>query len=80
VTTGYTAAAAVEAIKYYGGQVAGICSIFATVDEYMGYKVNSVFNPNDLSNYASYPSHECPMCKNGEKIDALVNSHGYSKL
>lgn len=80
VTTGYTANAAVEAIKYYGGVVAGVCSIFATVDSCAGYKVNSVFNPNDLSDYASYPSHECPMCKNGERIDALVNSHGYSKI
>ena len=80
VTTGYTASAAVEAIKYYGGQVAGISAIFATVDSCLGYNVCSVFNPNDLQGYASYPSHECPMCKSGEKIDALVNSHGYSKI
>lgn len=80
VTTGYTASAAAEAIKYYGGQVAGICSIFATVDSCAGYSVHSVFNPNDLSDYASYPSHQCPLCHAGEKIDALVNSFGYSKL
>lgn len=80
VTTGYTASAAVEAIKYYGGQVAGICSIFATVDSCAGYSVHSAFNPNDLSDYATYPSHQCPMCQAGEKIDALVNSFGYSKL
>lgn len=80
VTTGYTAKSAVEAIKYYGGEVAGIASIFATVDSCAGYPVRSVFNPKDLSEYASYPSHECPMCKRGERIDALVNSFGYSKL
>ncbi len=80
VTTGYTAAAAAEAISYYGGRVAGICSIFATASECAGHKVNSVFNPSDISDYATYPSHECPMCKNGEKIDALVNSYGYSKI
>ncbi len=80
VTTGYTASAAVEAVKYYGGRVAGISSIFATVNECAGYTVHSVFDPNDLNDYQTYPSHECPMCKNGEKIDALVNSHGYSKL
>ena len=54
--------------------------IFATVDNCAGYKVHSVFDPKDLSDYASYPSHECPMCKSGERIDALVNSHGYSKI
>lgn len=80
VTTGYTAQAAVEAIKYYGGMVAGICSIFASVESCAGYPVYSVFNTNDLGDYKSYPSHECPMCKNGEKIDALVNGFGFSKL
>ena len=80
VTTGYTASAAIEAIKYYGGVVAGVSSIFATVDNCQGYTVHSVFDPKDLADYASYPSHECPMCKKGEKIDALVNSFGYSKI
>lgn len=80
VTTGYTAQAAIEAVKYYDGHVSGIASIFATVDSCGGYPVRSVFNPNDLGDYASYPSHECPMCKSGSKIDALVNSYGYSKL
>ena len=80
VTTGYTAKSAIEAIKYYGGNIAGIASIFATVDECMGYTVCSVFDPKDLNDYESYPSHECPLCKSGQKIDALVNSFGYSKL
>jgi orotate phosphoribosyltransferase len=80
VTTGYTAQAAVEAIKYYAGAVAGICAIFATLEECAGYPVYSVFDPNDLDNYATYPSHECPLCKQGKKIDALVNSFGFSKL
>lgn len=80
VATGYTARGAIEAIKYYGGNVAGIAAIFATMDKYMGYSVESVFNPNDLDGYQSVPSHECPMCARGEKIDALVNKFGFSKL
>ena len=80
VTTGYTAQAAIEAIKYYNGEVAGVCAIFATVDECAGYRVNSIFDPNDLESYSSFSSHECPMCKKGDKIDALVNSFGFSKL
>ena len=80
VVTGYTAKSAIEAINYYGGKVAGIASIFATVDECMGYKVRSIFDPNDLQGYASYPSHDCPLCKSGKKIDALVNGFGFSKL
>lgn len=80
VTTGYTAQAAIEAIAYYGGMVVGVCAIFATLEECAGHTVHSIFNPNDLGNYCSYPSHECPFCKQGERIDALVNSFGYSKL
>ncbi|MBE6553165.1 MAG: phosphoribosyltransferase [Ruminococcaceae bacterium] len=80
VTTGYTAGAAIEAIKYYNGTVVGVSSIFSTVDECMGYEVRSVFDTKDLDGYASYPSHECPFCREGKRIDALVNSFGYSKL
>ena len=80
VTTGYTAKSAVEAIKYYGGHVAGIAALFATIYECDGYPIRSVFDTGDLENYQSFPSHECPMCKAGQKIDALVNSFGYSKL
>ena len=80
VATGATAKAAVEAVKYYGGEVVGIASIFATAEECDGYTVNSVFNPNDLEEYFTCPSHECPLCKEGKKLDALINCHGFSKL
>lgn len=80
VATGRTVQSAVEAVKYYGGKVAGISSIFATVNECDGITVNSVFNPKDLSDYQNYAPNECPLCKKGEKIDALVNCHGCSKL
>ena len=80
VTTGYTAKTAMDAISYYGGYVAGVASVFATADEIAGHKVESVFNPRDLGDYISTPSHSCPMCKRKEKLDALINSFGYSKL
>lgn len=80
IATGYTAQAAIEAVKYYGGEVVGLASIFATAKECGGYPVNSVFNPNDLTGYFTLPSHECPLCKEGKKLDALINCHGFSKL
>ena len=80
VASGATAQAAIEAVRYYGGEVVGIASIFATAKECGGYEVNSVFNPNDLDGYFSAPSHECPLCKEKKKIDALINCHGFSKL
>ena len=58
----------------------GIASIFATVDSIAGLPVSSLFNPNDLPGYTSYDANDCPLCKAGQKLDALVNSFGYSKL
>lgn len=80
VTTGKTAQEVIDAVTYYGGNVVGVSAIFATVEDCQGYPVNCVYDPNDLEDYESYNSHNCPMCKNGMKLEALVNSFGYSKL
>ena len=80
VTTGYTAQAAIEAISYYGGNVAGVSAIFSSEESCGGYPVVSIFDPHDLPDYVSYDSKDCPDCKAHRKIDALVNSYGYSKL
>ena len=63
-----------------GGIVVGVSAIFATVEECDGHPVHSIFNPNDLGDYRSYKPHLCPNCQRGEKIEALVNSYGYSAL
>lgn len=80
VTTGVTAKSAIGAIQYYGGHVAGIASIYRAVDEIDGHPVRSVYSIADLPDYESYDYHECPYCKAGVKVDALVNSYGYSAL
>ena len=80
VTTGFTAKRSIEAIGYYGGRVAGIASIYRAVDEVAGYPVRSVYSVQHLPDYASYDYRECPYCKQGQKLDALVNSFGISKL
>lgn len=80
VASGVTANAAIEAVNYYGGQVVGISSIFATADKIDDYQVNSVFDPHDLDGYFNCSAHECPLCKEKRKIDALINCHGFSKI
>ncbi len=80
VASGKTVEAAIDAVRYYGGTVSGISAIFSTAKECRGLKVHSVFDPNDLPDYKCYPAHECPLCKQGVKLDALVNSHGFSKI
>lgn len=80
VASGVTAQAAIEAVKYYGGNVVGVSAIFATSEKCGDYDVNSAFNPNDLDGYFNCPAHECPLCKEKKKIDALINCHGFSKI
>lgn len=80
IVTGYTALSAIEAINYYGGRVVGLASIFAAVSECGGVPVTSAFDTADLPDYSYTNALECPMCKRKERIDALVNSFGCSKL
>ena len=80
MTTGYTAKRSIEAIGYYGGYMAGVAALYSAVKEAGGYPVASVYTLSDLPGYQSYDYRECPFCKNGQKLDALVNSFGYSEL
>ena len=80
VTTGFTAKRSIEAIGYYGGQVTGVTALYRAVNEVAGYPVHSVYSVDDLPDYESYDYKECPYCKAGRRIDALVNSFGYSAL
>jgi orotate phosphoribosyltransferase len=80
VSTGYTADSAMQAIRYYGGEVVGIASIFATVKEVSGIPITHIFDTDDLADYGSWEARNCPLCAQGKKLDALVNSYGYSNL
>lgn len=80
MTTGFTAKRSIEAIGYYGGYVAGVAALYSAVRDAGGYPVASVYTLEDLPDYASYDYRECPYCKKGIPIDALVNSFGYSSL
>lgn len=80
VTTGVTTNRSIEAISYYGGMVSGVAAIYSAVDKVGHYPVCSVFDLKDLPDYASYDYRTCPYCKEGKKLDALVNSYGYSAI
>ncbi len=80
VVTGSTAQTAFEAVRYYSGTPVGIASIFATLKECEGFPVVSVFDPHDLPDYESHSAMDCPLCKSGVRIDALINSYGCSML
>ncbi len=79
-TTGQTMERSMECIEYYGGRIQGICAVFSAVKEVHGKKINAIFTKKDIPDYQTYEPGECPMCKDGQKIDAMVNIYGYSKL
>ena len=79
-TTGNTIKRSLECIRYYGGMVSGISAIFSAVDQVEGIKVNAVFRDSDLPNYKSYSIDECPLCRSGHRLEAIVNGYGYMRL
>lgn len=80
ITTGSTVEKGVRCVQYYGGNVAGISAIYSHLKEVKGIPVVSLFNTGDLPEYASYAPQECPLCRKGMEIDAVVDKYGYSKL
>lgn len=80
VTTGDTLRRSLDCIKYYGGIIEGISAVFSAVDKVEGIEVKSIFKPGDIPDYKSYSIDECPMCKEKRRLEAIVNSYGYTKL
>ena len=79
-STGGTIFQCAECIEYYGGTIAGISAIFSATPNVGGHEVNSIFTANDVPGYGTYKMKDCPYCKNKQKLDAIVNAYGYSKI
>lgn len=80
VTTGGTVRKGIECVEYYGGNMVGIAAIYSHLEEIDGLPITSLFNTNDLPGYASYLPEECPMCREKQELDAVVDKFGYSAL
>ncbi len=80
ITTGKSVKQAIEAVLYYGGSVCGIASVFSSINKINGLEVKTIFTSKDLPDYRAYAPNDCPMCKAQERIQAIVNSYGYSEI
>lgn len=80
VTTGETLSRTIESVLYYGGAIRGVAAIFSAATSVAGLPVHAIFNHQDIPNYATYPATNCPLCRNRQRLDALVNGFGYSKI
>ncbi len=79
-STGKSITRAMDCLQYYNGHLVGVAAIFSAIKELEGVEIHSLFSEKDLPDYNTYAASECPMCKSGQKVDALINSFGYSKL
>ena len=79
-STGGTIFQSAECVEYYGGKIAGISAIFSATSEVGGREVNSIFTAEDVPGYGSYKMKDCPYCRNKQRLDAIVNAYGYSKI
>ena len=80
ITSGRTVERTIESVRYYGGKVAGISSVFSMQSKISSVPVSSLFTTDDIPGYISYPSHDCPLCQKGVPVDAISNGYGYSKI
>ena len=78
--SGHTIMKRIRCIESYGGIMEGISVIFGAVSEIEGYPVNAVFDMSDIPDFKLSDPHNCPQCQAGVKLDAIVNSYGYTKL
>ena len=79
-STGKTINRAIECLQYYSGNLVAVAAIFSAIGSIDGIDVHSLFTDRDLPDYKNYAPSACPMCQSGKKVDALVNSFGYSKI
>lgn len=80
ITSGKTVERAMESVEYYGGNIAGISSVFSAVPAINNVPVNTIFDINDVPGYASYPYHDCLLCREGQPVTAISNGYGYSMM
>lgn len=79
-TTGETIRRSMECIQYYGGITEAVGAVFSTVDSVGSMKVRSLFTVKDVPGYQAFSQSECPFCKKGMRLEAMVNGFGYSKI
>ncbi len=80
MATGTLTRQAIESVLYYGGRICGICAVFSAISRVAGVEVKTIFTSYDLPGYQVYNSHECPLCRDGVRLEGLINSFGYVRL
>ena len=55
-------------------------ALHTAISKVAGMEVKTIFTSADLPDYQVYNSHECELCKEGQKLTGLINSFGFVEL
>lgn len=80
VTTGKTIKRSIDCLEYYNGNLVGIGALFSAVSNVFNRDIHSIFTLMDIPQYRTFSTDQCEMCAAKQKMDAIINSFGYSKL
>ncbi len=80
ISSGTTVNSALECLSYYGGIVVGISALFNAYQDATDREIYSMFTSEDIPGYRIYSPGKCDLCKNGQKLDALIIHDGYTKI
>jgi orotate phosphoribosyltransferase len=80
ISSGTTLNNALRFIAYYGGDLVGISALFNAYTEKLEHDINSLFTMEDIPDYQVFRPTECPICKRGRKLDAIIIHDGYIKV
>ena len=79
-STGKTVMRSLDCLQYYNGRLVGVGALFSATPEVAGHRIEAIFTADDLPGYENSLSGQCSMCREKKKVDAIVNSFGYSKI
>ncbi|AGC68719.1 hypothetical protein Cst_c17390 [Thermoclostridium stercorarium subsp. stercorarium DSM 8532] len=80
ISSGITLYGALDCLSYYGGRIVGISALFNAFPERHKHKIHSLFTNVNIPDYQIFSPSECPMCKAGYKLDAIIVHDGYIKI
>jgi len=80
ISSGRTLSNGLECINYYGGNIAGVSSLYLASGVKTNIAIHPLFTSEDIPGYKLYSTNECEMCKQGIKLDAIISSEGYTKI
>ena len=80
ISSGASLNSALECLRYYGGKIVGISTLFNAYPDQFEQKIHTMFTSKDIPDYKLYSPNNCPICSEGRKLDAIIIHDGYLKI